>query len=302
MAPKFSRRYAAAVALVAALTAAALLVLAGCAKPTEKPARTPEPGTPTATETGQPQPSEPTTMQVVVYYVKMDEKNTWMVKEAHEVTKTTAVARAALEELVSGEPRTKGAFRVLPAGTRVLGVTVDRDGLCTVDFSREVLNANVGAEGEAFGIKTIVNTLTEFPTIKKVQFTVEGKIDERARDWWGHVGLYDQPFSRDLTWVLEPAIWVTDPKPGAQVTSPVTVRGDACVFEATVSIRVVTEDGTKLAETHTNAAEGAPGRGPFSASVKFTPPPSGTRGFVEVYWASPKDGSEQDLVRIPVVF
>ena len=262
-------------------------------KPALKPGETTEPSVPT------PQKSE--TMRVIVYYVKMKGNDIWMVKEAHEVTKTTAVARAALEELISGEPKTEGAFRVLPADTKILGITV-KDGLCTVDFSREVLNANVGAQAEAYGIKTIVNTLTEFPTIKKVQFLVEGRLDTRARDWWGHVGLYDQPFERDLTGVLEPAIWVTEPEPGARITSPVRVRGDAAVFEATVNMRLVTADGTKLAETFTTASEGAPGRGIFDVRVNFAPPTRGKEAFVEVFWISPKDGSEQDMVRIPVKF
>jgi germination protein M len=294
----------AAVMLACMLVVALVASVGGCAqkartpappsgKPAEKPGETTQPSPPST--------EKPETMQVIVYYVKMKGNDMWMVKEAHEVTKTTNVARAALQELISGQPQTEGAYRVLPAGTTIRGITI-KDGLCTVDFSREVLNAAVGAQGEAYGIKTIVNTLTEFPTIKKVQFLVEGKLDERARDWWGHVGLYDQPFERDLTYVLEPAIWVTEPKFGARITSPVRVRGDAAVFEATVNIRLVTADGTKLAETVTTASEGAPGRGDFDARVSFTPPPSGTKGYLEVFWVSPKDGSEKDTVRIPVEF
>lgn len=288
-------------AVIFTLALVLISLTSGCAKKAETPSEKPS-GKPGDTTTpSAPVTQEPEKMKVIVYYVKARGNEMWMVKEAHDVTKTTAVARAALEELISGEPRTEGAFRVLPAGTKILGITV-KDGLCTVNFSREVLNANVGAQAEAYGIKTIVNTLTEFPTIKKVQFLVEGTLDEEARDWWGHVGLYDQPFERDLTWVLEPAIWVTDPKPGTRIASPVRVRGDAAVFEARVDIRLVTADGTKLAETFTTASEGAPGRGDFDARVRFTPPPSGTKGYLEVFWISPEDGSEEDMVRIPVEF
>jgi germination protein M len=80
-------------------------------------------------------------------------------------------------------------------------VRVDNS-VATVDFSKEVLKANVGSEGEALGIAQIVNTLTEFPSIKKVRLTVEGR-DKGAisgrniEDWRGHIGLYDQPFSRN---------------------------------------------------------------------------------------------------------
>ncbi|MEG3070925.1 MAG: GerMN domain-containing protein [Candidatus Syntrophopropionicum ammoniitolerans] len=107
---------------------------------------------------------------------------------------------------------------MLPAATKVNSIDIE-DGLATVDFSQEVLHANVGASGEALGIQSIVNTLTEFPEIKKVSFTVEGEV-ETAMDWWGHVGLYQQPFSRDLSQVNEPSIWVNSPGPGRRWVHP----------------------------------------------------------------------------------
>lgn len=202
--------------------------------------------------------------------------------------------------MINGVPTTPGASTVIPLGTKVLGLKVDK-GLATVDFSREVLKANVGSAGEALGIQSIVNTLTEFPGIDRVAFTVEGKVDEQARDWWGHVGLYDQPFKRNLSVVWEPVIWVTSPQPGDKVSSPLKVTGTARVFEATVNLRVLDKDGNKLAETHTMATAGAPERGLFEATIEF-PKPSSAQGYVEVFWYSPKDGSELDKVRVPVKF
>ncbi|MGI5971110.1 MAG: GerMN domain-containing protein [Oscillospiraceae bacterium] len=174
---------------------------------TQKPAETqpteaPEPedkGETTAEPTSKPAPEEEQTMEITVYYLKDDGSEMYLVKEVHTVEKTEAVARAALKELISGTPLTEGAVKVLPADTEILGINI-KDGLATVDFSREVLNANVGSSGESLGILSIVNTLTEFPTIEKVQFTVEGSA-ENAMDWWGHVGLYDQPFKRDVSMV-----------------------------------------------------------------------------------------------------
>jgi len=134
-----------------------------------------------------------------------------------------------------------------------------------------------------------------------VAFQVEGGLDQRAQEWWGHVGLYEQPFHRNLDDVREPVIWVTEPLPGTQVTSPLTVRGSAQVFEATVNLRLVDEEGRKLAESYATATVGAPQRGDFVSTLNFTPPASGN-GYVEVFWASPRDGSELDLVRVPVQF
>jgi len=243
---------------------------------------------------------EPATMRLAVYYLKLDERNAYLVREVHEVPKTLEVARAALQELIGGEPVTPGARRVLPPGTRVLGIKIE-DGLATVDFSKEVLQANVGAEGEALGIQSIVNTLTEFPQVNRVAFTVEGRLDQAARDWWGHVGLYGQPFRRDLSQVWEPAIWVTSPAPGSTVASPLVVRGSAMVFEGTVQGRVVAEGGEALAQGFTTATAGAPGRGDFELRLEFAAPRQKT-GWVEVYSISPEDGREEHLVRVPVRF
>ncbi|NLU50649.1 MAG: spore gernimation protein [Syntrophomonadaceae bacterium] len=238
--------------------------------------------------------------QVAVYYLKFGPQDAYLVREVHKV-KTDKDARiAALEELIHGVPTTPGAAPVLPLGTKIKGLKVE-DGLATVDFSREVLKANVGSEGEALGIQSVVNTLTEFPGINRVTFTVEGKVDEQALNWWGHVGLYEQPFRRDLSAVWEPTIWVTSPRPGAKVTSPLQVTGTARVFEAAVNIRLLTREGEKLAETFTTATAGAPERGFFETTLEFTKPVS-DQGYLEVLWHSPKDGSELDKVRVPVKF
>jgi hypothetical protein len=95
---------------------------------------------------------------------------------------------------------------------------------------------------------------------------------------------------------------VTAPEPGARITSPVTVAGEARTFEANVQIRVRDGNDAELAHTFTTALTPDMGVfGPFSASVRY-PEPSTSRGFVEVFEFSAKDGSEINVVRIPVVF
>ncbi len=239
--------------------------------------------------------------QVAVYYVKMTDTDTYLVREVHAVTVAEGIEIATLEQIIHGEPVTEGAYRVLPPDTRVLGIAV-MDGLAIIDFSREVLNANVGAAGEALGIQSIVNTLTELPEIEQVMFLVEGDLDERAQDWWGHIGLAElQPFERDLSMVWEPAIWVNEPQPGIEVSSPLTVQGSARVYEATVNLRLVDRDESVLVDTVTTATAGGPARGEFETALEF-PAPSTGEGRLEVFWISPKDGSEQDKVRISIKF
>ena len=95
---------------------------------------------------------------------------------------------------------------------------------------------------------------------------------------------------------------VAQPLPNDEVSSPVTVRGRARVFEAALSSRVVSDTGTELGISHFMTSAGAPEFGDFRAEVNFTKPAGVSRGFVEVFSNSPRDGSVQDLVRIPVRF
>lgn len=237
-------------------------------------------------------------LSLAVYYVKLTENDTYLVREVHQAPQAQDAVKAALEELINANPVIPGAARVLPQATKINSINI-KDGLATVDFSRDVLRANVGASGEAMGIQSIVNTLTEFPEIKKVSFTVEGKVDERTMDWWGHVGLYEQPFSRDLSIVYEPVIWATSPAPDQKVASPVEVTGSARVFEAAVNISLVDDSGIIIADGFTTASEGAPGRGDFKYSLAFNAASPG-KGAIEVFWTSPKDGQILDKVSVPV--
>ncbi len=237
-------------------------------------------------------------LSLPVYYVKMTMDDIYLIREVHQVPLTQEVARASLEELIKVNPVTPGASRVLPPATQIRGITI-KDGLATVDFSQEVLRANVGAATEALGLQSIVNTLTEIPGVQKVSFMVEGKVDQECIDWWGHVGLYEQPFSRDISKTYEPAIWVTAPVPGQKVGSTVDIRGAARVYEGTVGAMLIDHNGTVLAESFGTATEGAPGRGEFNFSLTFDNA-SQSWGELEVFWESPIDGNKLDKVAIPV--
>jgi germination protein M len=63
-----------------------------------------------------------------------------------------------------------------------------------VDFSKEFKeNHPGGSAGELMTINSIVNTLTEFPSVKSVKFLIDGKENETLA---GHV-VFDQPFTRN---------------------------------------------------------------------------------------------------------
>jgi hypothetical protein len=93
---------------------------------------------------------------------------------------------------------------------------------------------------------------------------------------------------------------VKEPALGEQVTSPLTISGEASVFEATLVYRVLTGTGKVLAEGTTTATAGAPQKGTFKVEVAFEAPYYGEPGTVEVFERSPKDGTISDIARVPV--
>lgn len=153
---------------------------------------------------GQQTPSEITgeTRNATVYLLTSREDGLHLTKEIRTVRKTPRVATDALEELLHGDVQDPRNYSPFPRATRLLSLTIS-DRIATVDLSAEVLTAPSGATQESLGIQMVVWTLTEFPTIEKVRFTVEGKASGQAsngrsiENWWGHEGLSGQPFARN---------------------------------------------------------------------------------------------------------
>lgn len=97
-------------------------------------------------------------------------------------------------------------------------------------------------------------------------------------------------------------ITVVSPHDGETITSPYLVTGQARVFENVVNYKLTDERGQILAEGIMNASAPDIGQfGPFSESINFIPL-SATKGTLEVYALSPKDGEPIDVVKIDVKF
>jgi len=97
-------------------------------------------------------------------------------------------------------------------------------------------------------------------------------------------------------------IKITRPQPDAVVESPLLIKGEARVFEGTVQFRLKDAEGNIIVEKFGTAAASEVGEfGSFGELLLFDEVSSET-GSLEVYWQSPQDGSEQDLILIPVKF
>jgi hypothetical protein len=98
-------------------------------------------------------------------------------------------------------------------------------------------------------------------------------------------------------------IVVSSVVPDQVLPNPFVILGRARAFESVVNWRVLDQRREELASgsVMTNAREMGE-FGSFRARAFFDRVPDVERGFAEVYTLSPRDGSEQDMVSVPVRF
>lgn len=154
-----------------------------------------------------------------------------------------------------------------------------------------------GSFTEMMRLAQVVYTLTQFPTVDDVVLEIDG---ERVETFGSHGIVIEDPMKRSNFRDLLPPIVVMSPAIGEIISSPVTISGTANVFEATVSIRILDDNGDPLAETFTTATCGSGCRGSYSEEVRFDA--AGDGGVIEVFESSAEDGSPLHLVSIPVGF
>lgn len=99
---------------------------------------------------------------------------------ARQVSRTSAVARVALEELLKGptaEEREAGYFTSINDDVRVNSLAIE-DGVARADFSARIEEAAGGSCRVAAIRSQIANTLTQFPSVDGVVISVEERVEE----------------------------------------------------------------------------------------------------------------------------
>ena len=263
-------------------------------------------GEPTGTETTptETEPAEPVSFQVWFAAPDLDERLNGggdpKLFPVRRSAQTVAVGRAALEELIAGPTAADGerVSSAVPADTRLLGLNIE-DGLATVDLSSE-FESGGGSLSMQMRLAQVVFTLTQFPTVDRVEFRLDG---EPVDVFSGEGIVLDEPVDRSDYEDLMPAILVDQPTPGARISSPVTVSGSANVFEANVTVRILDASGKELTKTFTTATCGTGCRGDFSVAVPFPAQTAGSEGFVVVEDDDAAGmGFPPHQVRIPIAF
>lgn len=110
-----------------------------------------------------------------------DETGTRLAEENREVVHSinTSLERLIVEELIKG-PQAEGRGRTLPADTKLLNVSLNEN-ICYINFDSTFLNNTLEVK-EYIPIYSIVNSLSEIPTVSKVQIAINGSQDVMFRD------------------------------------------------------------------------------------------------------------------------
>lgn len=285
------------VLLLLAVTALANALLAGCGGDSNDDAASTTTTAPTVsttattTTTGPSDTAAPGVKKAIIVYFTRDEK----IAASSRTVQSEGVARAALEAVFAGPNATESDAAMtsaIPDGTKVLGLTI-ADGKATVDLN-DTFQSGGGSLSMTLRVAQVVATLLQFDTVTSVDIHLDGK----PVDGIGGEGVpatdLDQTDIEDQT----PAILPLAPLPGATVTSPVTVSGTSNTFEATLQWAVLDGSGAVVKDGFATATSGTGTRGTFSFTVDLGSYQGAAT--VKLFEASAKDGSEINIVLVPV--
>lgn len=104
-----------------------------------------------------------------------------LVKEKREIMRSinTSVEKLIVEQLIGG-PQQAGAFATLPKDVKVLNVSVN-ESVCSINLDAAFMNNTLEVK-EYIPIYSIVNSLSELPTVSRVQIRINGSQDGVFRD------------------------------------------------------------------------------------------------------------------------
>ncbi len=147
----------------------------------------------TAAVQGEEEEVDMETTTITLYFIDETLEGLFAEERSVQVEKEGLLPAVIVEETLKG-PKDEELRPVIPEGTRLLGIEVEK-GRAVVDLSRQVRdNFNLGAMGEGYIIYSLVNALTELSEIKEVQFLVDGEVIESIG---GHFLLEEEIFTRD---------------------------------------------------------------------------------------------------------
>ncbi|WP_165372754.1 Gmad2 immunoglobulin-like domain-containing protein [Pengzhenrongella frigida] len=257
-----------AVTVVTVAVAVVLALLTGCAgdddgTTTPSPGGTSSPG-PSTSGPSTPSPST-APITVPVYYATDNGTDLRLVREFRSLPDAGGPALTAARGVLAGDaldPDYVGLWD--PAGT-VLAVNPATP--IEVDLSAAATTTTTGSAGAVLAVQALVYAVTgALQSDAPVRILVEGEpVDELF-------GVLDvsEPIARADPISVRLLVQINDPNEGDVVGSPVTVSGEAAVFEATLPWRIESPGGDVVQAGVTQTAEGQT-FAPFAFDVTLDP-------------------------------
>jgi germination protein M len=223
----------------------------------------------------------------------------FLVPMAREVSRTVAVARATMEQLLAGPTTAEGESvpslsTTIPAGTRLLGLTIGEN-IATVDLSRE-FGAGDDSATVAQRAAQVVFTLSRFDSVAEVMFRQEGK---PVAVQIGDGSLVSRPVGIWDYLEFAAAISVESPVYRGRAGDPMRVTGFAAVFEATFQY-ALTDAGGLIIEEGVAMTNNGTGWGGFDFTIDYQVDREQV-GALIVWAHSANDGERIDIREYPVV-
>lgn len=207
-----------------------------------------------------------------------------------QVPRSQTPAKDAMETLLRGVPSPLGETGVetyIPEGTALQDLTID-NGTAEITLSGDFPDESDAQQD--FAMAQIVYTLTQFPSVENVAMAWES-----AESGGTAVG----PETRERYDDYLPPIVVEAPYPGQRVGRTFKLSGIANVHEATVSWQLTDLDGEPFKKGFITATCGTGCWGTFKDRLSLERVP-GESIILEVFQSSAEDGSQLDLVKIPL--
>lgn len=248
--------------------AAAGAGMAACGGSGAASSHTPSPGSSSPSGASQgPGVTSPASSRTVSVYFLQGAGNDQLLVAAHRTIPATSLARRAVAALLAGPDTTEkeaGYVSFIPAGTHLLGITVAR-GIATVDLD-DVYESGEGALSMTARLGQVVYTLTQFASIRRVRFAIDGAPVSVFSDEGIAV---DTPQGRADYEDITPPILIESPAIGDAVRSPLVLTGTANVFAERFDVELVDDAGRMLARQTISTDSGTGTRHSFSTSLSF---------------------------------
>ena len=165
------------------LVLSAMLLISGCGLNSTQPSQNLSPAPSSALKA----PSE---KEATLHYYRSSEDGLKLLPVTMKVQAKDHTARRAVEEMLRTDRRAK--YPILPTGLALKNLSIE-NGTAYVNFNDEA-NHIQGSTVQSLFIAMTVDTLTEFPNIRQVVLTAEGKPLQFQIDM-------SKPFKRDESYI-----------------------------------------------------------------------------------------------------